>query len=321
MFPTFGKSKKTEEDDIPDNSEEVLDYQKKTSRGRLSLFPTFGKNKSERPSSSNDQPSDLEASIREYQKQTNRGRKSLFSGDAENYKNASESRRGSLFDSDLERYKQKTKRGRGSMFDPDVNLSSLPQSEQVQVLEQTSVADLLRALAVLETTAPGSTSADSTGILELLSQPQPGATRRRGSVRPDFVLPPIPTRTEPAETTESAGPRRRRVSGRGTAPQFTPTLATVMAGAELQTTATAARESRMNMLTQPPPPYSETADEPLQPKVRRYSPAPSGPGRSSGPVPRLFSRIRKESVASIEEGDSRRGSLTDVVIDNNKDNT
>ncbi|KAI8432069.1 hypothetical protein MSG28_004588 [Choristoneura fumiferana] len=322
LFPTFGKSKKNEDEDMPDNSEEVLDYQKKTSRGRLSLLPTFGKNRSERPSSSNDQPSDLEASIREYQKQTNHGRKSLFSDDAENYKKATEDGRGSLFDSELERYKQKTKRGRGSMFDPDVNLSSLPQSEQVQVLEQTSVADLLRALAVLETTAPGSSSAtDSTGILELLSQPQPAATRRRGSVRPDFVLPPIPTRPEPAETTESAGPRRRRISGRGNAPQFTPTLATVMAGAELQTTATAARESRMNMLTQPPPPYSETADEPLQPKVRRYSPAPPGPGRSSGPVPRLFSRIRKESVASIEEADSRRGSLTDVVIDNNKDDT
>ncbi|XP_061718218.1 uncharacterized protein LOC133525832 [Cydia pomonella] len=317
LFPTFGKSKKNDEEDvIPDNSEEVLDYKHKTSRGRLSLFPTFGKHKA---STSSEPTSDLEASIKEYQRRIGQGRASLFSGDNED----------DNFDSELENYKQKTKRGRGSMFDPDVNLSSLPETEQVEVLEQTSVADLLRALAMLETPDPGSStnSVEPTGILDLLTGggPPPASTRRRGSIRPEFTLPSIPDLPQrkhepPSEATESAGPRRRRVSGRGTAPQFTPTLATVVAGAELQTAANS-RENRMTMITQPPPPYSESVDETLQPKTRRYSPAPGGPGRSSGPVPRLFSRVRKESGTSIEEADSRRGSLTDVVIDNNKDNT
>ncbi|XP_049875320.1 uncharacterized protein LOC126373282 [Pectinophora gossypiella] len=346
LFPTFGKNKKTDEEAVmPESSDELENYKSKTKKGRLSLFPTFGKDR--KSSTSHEEPvSDLEASIRQFQAKNGRG--DMFSGDVQNYHNATESGRSSGFDEDLERYRNKTKRGRGSMFDPDVNLAALPQSQQVEVLEQTSVADLIRALAVLETAGQNPAGA---GLLDLMSQPplpKPAQTRRRGSIRPlDFVLPPIPSRIEnppskeetspttvdnpstkidmPHSTEDGAGPRRRRTSGRTAAAQFTPTLATVVAGAELQIpTATAARENRMSMLQQPPPTYSESMSEgePQVPRVRRYSPAPSDHSRpSTGPVPRLFSRIRKESSSTPEEGNSRRGSLTDVVIDNGKDQT
>lgn len=348
LFPTFGKSKKHDEESVmPEASEELDNYKSKTKRGRGSLFPTFGKDR--KSSSANDDVGDLEASIRQYQNQTKKGRGSLFTGD-------------SNFDADLESYKNKTKRGRGSLFDPDVHIENLPETQQVEVLEQTSVADLIRALTVLETAGQGPGSA-TPGLLELLtgatSAPvaAPPPSRRRGSIRPDFILPPIPVRkidstSSKAETSsklenlqtipdvapsilpttaENEGsatpemmPRRRRVSARASTPQFTPTLPTVTAGAELQiSTATAARQNRMSMI-QSPPPYSET-EEPPQPRVRRYSPAPGDHGRpSTGPVPRLFSRMRRDSPSntnSSEEGNSRTGNLTEVVIDNDKDQT
>lgn len=346
LFPTFGKSKKHDEESVmPESSEELDNYKSKTKRGRGSLFPTFGKDR--KNSSANDEVSDLEASIRQYQNQTKKGRGSLFTGD-------------SNFEADLESYKNKTKRGRGSLFDPNVNLEALPQKEQVEVLEHTSVADLLRALTVLETAGQG--QGHQPGLLELLagtSSPPiaaaPPPSRRRGSIRPDFVLPPIPIRkvdstpskgeispgklenlpTAPSvlpTTAEKEGnetpemqPRRRRVSARAAAPQFTPTLPTVTAGTELHiSTAAASRQNRMSMV-RPPPPYSETAEEPSQPRVRRYSPAPNDHNRpSTGPIPRLFSRIRRDSpsnMSSVEEGTTRRGSLTDVVIESGKDQT
>ncbi|XP_048483408.1 uncharacterized protein LOC105390907 [Plutella xylostella] len=316
LFPSFGKDRKNnsaEEDSPNDLAASIKEYQNKTKRGRGSLFPSFGKDRS-KSSSTEEEPSDLEASIKQYQKQSSRGRNSLFSGDIENYRNS-------------------TQRGRPSLFDPNLNMDNLEEDEKVEVLEQTSVADLLRALTVLEAVAPQQKrgSFDATSFLGLLAgeaaSPAPQPTRRRGSIRPDFAMPNLPSRLEPSE--EPAGPRRRRVSARAATPQFTPTLATVVAGAELQTTATAARENRMSMINHPPPPpYSEataTGDAETQgPRQRRFSPAPGNVGRANtGPVPRLFSRIRKESVNSIEEeaSTSRRGSLTDVVIDNNKDNT
>ncbi|XP_028166118.1 uncharacterized protein LOC114356923 [Ostrinia furnacalis] len=353
LFPTFGRSKKSDDEAMPESSDELVEYKKKTSHGRTSLFPTFGKDrktsaaeagpssdleasikqyqeqtkrgrkslfpsfgKDRKSSAAEDGPSDLEASIREYQNQTKRGRNSLFAGDIDKYRTSTAGGRGSLFDDELERYKNKTKRGRGSLFDPDVNMAELPEKEQVKVLEQTSVADLIRALAVLET-ASGST--EPAGLLDFITEPAPSNTRRRGSLRPDFVLPIVPRE----ETEEVVGPRRRRVSARAAAPHFAPTLQTVVAGAELQITAAAARENRMTMIA--PPPYSETdtnsGEEAQKPRVRRYSPAPGDPSRpSTGPVPRLFSRMRKES-GTPEEGSSRRNSLTDIVIDNNKDNT
>lgn len=347
LFPTFGKSKKHDEESVmPESSEELDNYKSKTKRGRGSLFPTFGKDR-KNSSSAHDDVGDLEASIKQYQNLTKKGRGSLFKGD-------------SNFEADLESYRNKTKHGRGSLFDPNINIEALPQNQQVEVLEHTSVADLLRALTVLETAGQGQGQGGATpGLLELLtgaSSPSvaaaPPSSRRRGSIRPDFVLPPIPARkvdskaeiysgklenipTAPSvvpTTAENEGsetpemqPRRRRVSARAAAPQFTPTLPTVMAGAELQiSTAAAARQNRMSMV-RPPPPYSETAEEPSQPRVRRYSPAPGDHNRpSTGPVPRLFSRIRRDSpnnTNSGEEGSSRRGSLTDVVIDNGKDQT
>ncbi|KAI5646211.1 ion channel domain-containing protein [Phthorimaea operculella] len=351
IFPKFDLSfsEDEEEDDTAKRykettkhtTDELEAYKNKTKKGRLSLFPTFGKDKERKKSSGHEEISDLEASIRQFQLQNSQGRGSLLPEDNDSQ------------DSDLERYKNKTKRGRGSLFDPDVNIAELPQSQQVEVLEQTSVADLLRALALLETTGQGQASASPSSLLELLGQSAPAPTpaqlgRRRGSIRPaDFVLPPIPTRiekpqskpdstpTSPVESTtpkfdgtqsedSSAGPRRRRTSGRLNAAQFTPTLATVVAGAELHIpTATAARESRMTMLQQPPPPYSETPEEPHTPKARRYSPAPMDHSRpSTGPVPRLFSRLRKESSINVpDEESSRRGSLTDIVIDSGKDQT
>ncbi|XP_053608919.1 uncharacterized protein Ork1 [Plodia interpunctella] len=330
LFPTFGKSKKHDEEPMPESSDELVDYKNKTRHGRGSLFPSFGK---DRKISSPDEgagTSDLEASIREYQKRTKKGRNSLFAGDLDRYKDSTQGGRGSGFDKDLENYKNRTKRGRGSLFDPDVNISKMSESEQVEALEHTSVADLLRALAVLET-AQGPSSATPASLLNLISEQSIPQTKRRGSIRPDFTIPSLPTRlaqeanpgTVVQETEDTAGPRRRRISARATAPHFTPTLATVVAGAELQLTAAAARENRMSMLAHPPPPYAETVnvnEEGLQkPRVRRYSPAPQDPGKSSGPVPRLFSR-RKES-GSTEDDSGRRGSLTDVVIDNNKDNT
>lgn len=348
LFPTFGKSKKHDEESVmPESSEELDNYKSKTKRGRGSLFPTFGKER--KSSSAHDEVGDLEASIRQYQNQTKKGRGSLFTGD-------------SNFDADLESYKNKTKRGRGSLFDPDVHIENLPETQQVEVLEQTSVADLLRALTVLETAGQGHGGA-TPGLLDLLAGATaspvaaPPPTRRRGSIRPDFILPPIPARKVDATpskaetsskienlqtipdvapsilstTTENEGsatpemqPRRRRVSARASTPQFTPTLPTVTAGTELQiSTATAARQNRMSMV-QPPPPYSET-EEPLQPRVRRYSPAPGDHSRpSTGPVPRLFSRMRRDgpnNTNSGDEGSSRKGSLTEVVIDNGKDQT
>ncbi|XP_072937420.1 uncharacterized protein Ork1 [Epargyreus clarus] len=316
LFPTFGRSKKSDDETMPESSDELVEYKEKTKRGRRSLFPSFGKER--KTSSPEESTSDLEASIRQYQNQTNMGRNSLFAGDIENYRNATEGGRGSLFSNELENYKRMTSRGRRSLFDPDVNISNLPESEQVEVLENTSVADLLRALAMLETANTYSND-DAPGLLDFVSDPTNANNRRRGSVRPDFSLPPIPSRSD---TEEASGPRRRRVSVRAAAPQFTPTLATVVAGAELQITASAARENRMTMLSQPPPPYSESIsdDEPQQPRVRRYSPAPTSTGSTStGPVPRLFSRMRKESASSTEDT-SRRGSLTDIVIDS-KDKT
>ncbi|XP_060804233.1 uncharacterized protein LOC106136478 [Amyelois transitella] len=331
LFPTFGKSKKQDDEPMPESSDELVDYKNKTRRGRGSLFPSFGK---ERKVSSPDEgtpTSDLEASIREYHKQTKKGRNSFFAGDLDRYKESTQGGRGSGFDKDLENYKKRTKRGRGSLFDPDVNISKMSETEQVEALEQTSVADLLRALAVLET-AQGPSSASPASLLNLISEQSAPQTKRRGSIRPDFTLPPMPVprpsqESAPApvihENEDTAGPRRRRISARAAAPHFTPTLATVVAGAELQLTATAARENRMSMLAHPPPSYTETVnvnEEGLQkPRVRRYSPAPGDPGKSTGPVPRLFSR-RKDS-GSTEDESGRRSSLTDVVIDNNKDKT
>ncbi|XP_038212533.1 open rectifier potassium channel protein 1 [Zerene cesonia] len=287
LFPSFGKSKKNDEEHLPESSDELVNYKEKTKHGRSSLFPSFGK--SRKISSPEECSSDLESSIRQYQNQTKRGRKSCFAGDASSYM-------GNQFASDLENYRNRTKRGRPSLFDPDVNISTLPENEQVEVLENTSVADLLRALAVLETANTQSTI-------------ESGDPRRRGSLRPDYNLSTISNR----DFEEQVGPRRRRVSARLAAPQFTPTLATVVAGAELQITAATQRENRMTMLTHPPPPYSETED--YQPRARRYSPAPSE--SRSGPIPRMYSRSRKES----HEEPSRRGSLTDIVIDTNKDKT
>lgn len=307
LFPTFGKSKKHDDDEVlPESSDELVDYKNKTKRGRSSLFPSFGKER-KNSSPTNSAVGDLEASIRQFNR-TKRGRNSA--DDLESYRNATQNGRGS-FSSELENYRNKTSRGRPSLFDPDINISALPESEQVEVLEHTSVADLLRALAVLET-ATGPDDTEPPGLMDLIRP-----TGRRGSIRPDFSIP-----TSPKEE-ETPGPRRRRISVRAAAPQFTPTLATVVAGAELQITATAARENRMSMLTQPPPPYTETETEEPKPRQRRYSPAPNDNRPSTGPVPRYFSKMRKESAnnSNIEEGDSRRNSLTDVVIDSMKDNT
>ncbi|XP_014369741.2 open rectifier potassium channel protein 1 [Papilio machaon] len=311
LFPTFGKSKKDDDDTLPESSDELVNYKEKTRRGRSSLFPTFGKDR--KTSSPCGSTSDLETSIRQYQDQTKKGRNSLFAGDIQNYRNATEGGRRSLFSGDIDEYRNMTRRGRPSLFDPDVDLSTLSESAQVEVLEQTSVADLLRALAALETASQVANNTIGTdGVSDN------GQNRRRGSLRPDFCLPPLPSRFETEDVT---GPRRRRVSARAAAPQFTPTLATVVAGAELQITAKAARENRMSMLNQPPPPYTEsTQEEPQQPRTRRYSPAPTDLSRSSGPVPRLFSRIRKESTSSPESS-SRRGSLTDIVIDSGSSST
>lgn len=313
LFPTFGRSKKNDDDVMPESSDELVDYKKKTRSGRNSLFPSFGA--SRKNSSPNVVSGDLEASIKQFNRQKRLGRNLSLEETGE-------------FSGDLERYRNKTKHGRKSLFDPDVNITNLPESEQVEVLENTSVADLLRALAVLETAAGSST--DPPGLLDFITEPSAVTSRRRGSIRPDFSIPTPPSRDSlednKSRRADDSGPRRRRVSARAAAPQFTPTLATVVAGAELQIpTATSARESRMSMLQQPPPPYSETAseEETSKPRTRRYSPAPADAGRSStGPVPRLFSRMRRES-ASPEEGDSRRCSLTDVVVDNlkDKDNT
>lgn len=309
LLPTFGRSKKSDDDTLPESSDELVNYKEKTRHGRRSLFPSFGKSrKISTPEQSN---SDLETSIRQYQNQTKKGRSSLFVGDVQNYRQATEGRRGSLFSTELDNYRNKTSRGRPSLFDPDLNLSNLPESEQVEVLENTSVADLLRALAVIDTVT--NQNMDEQGTSESSQN-----IRRRGSVKPDFHLPQVPTRNDVEEAT---GPRRRRISVRAAVPQFTPTLATVVAGAELQITAAAQRENRMSMLMQPPPPYSETASETPSPRVRRYSPAPVDSSRSgTAPVARLFSRMRKESSSAADDS-SRRNSLTDIVIDSNKDNT
>ncbi|KAM3961967.1 open rectifier K[+] channel 1 [Aphomia sociella] len=319
LFPTFGRSRKQDDDSMPESSDELVDYKDKTRRGRGSLFPTFGKDR--KISTPEESVSDLEASIKQYQNQTKRGRNSLFAGDIENYRNSTQGGRKSLFSSELENYRNKTKRGRPSLFDPNVNISTLPESEQVEVLENTSVADLLRALATIETARGDSDLTSPAGLLDLINEQTSTPTRRRGSLRPDFAFPTSPSKEEVEEAT---GPRRRRISARAAAPHFTPTLATVVAGAELQITAAAARENRMSMLTQPPPPYSETEtstdDGPQKPRVRRYSPAPGDPGRSTAPVQRLYSRMRNQST-SADDGDSQ-SILTDVVIDNNlKDNT
>lgn len=319
LFPTFGKSKKNVDDEVlPESSDELVDYKTKTRQGRKSLFPSFGKDR--KGSSPNESTSggDIEASIRQYRDHINRGRNSCIEGDLQNYRNATEGGRGSSTSIDLENYRNRTRRGRPSLFDPDVNINSLPESEQLEVLENTSVADLLRAVAVLETaTESGGKFGEPPGLMTLITNTMP--TQRRGSIRPDFS---IPSREN---IDEASGPRRRRVSARAAAPQFMPTLATVVAGSELQITAQAARENRMSMLSQPPPPYSEMpTEEEQKPRVRRYSPAPQIPDSSrssTAPVSRLFSRIRKESIPNIEESDSRRSSLTDVVIENMKDNT
>ncbi|XP_068631489.1 uncharacterized protein Ork1 [Battus philenor] len=308
LFPSFGKSKKEDDDTLPESSDELVNYKDKTRHGRSSLFPSFGKDR--KNSSPSESTSDLEASIRQYQNQTKKGRSSLFAGDIQNYRRATEGGRRSLISSELDDYRNTTRRGRPSLFDPDVDLSSLSESAQVEVLEQTSVADLLRALAAIETASQVANNTFGSVGTSDYSQ-----GRRRGSLRPDESVSSLASRSEQEEVT---GPRRRRISARAIAPQFTPTLATVVAGAELQITATAARENRMTMLNQPPPPYSENTpqEEPQQPRVRRYSPAPTDLSRSTGPVPRLFSRIRKESGSSPESS-SRRGSLTDIVIDSN----
>ncbi|CAH0726902.1 unnamed protein product, partial [Brenthis ino] len=307
LLPTFGRSKKSDDDTMPESSDELVNYKEKTRHGRRSLFPSFGN--SRKISTPEQCSSDLEASIKQYQNETKKGRNSLFAGDIHNYRQSTEGGRGNLFSSELDNYRNRTSRGRPSLFDPDVNLSNLPESEQVEVLENTSVADLLRALAVIDTV--NSHSSDD------LSMSDPSNSRRRGSIRNDFNLPPLPSR----DSDDASGPRRRRISTRTAAPQFTPTLATVVAGAELQITAAAQRENRMTMLNQPPPPYSESSADPQPPRTRRYSPAPIDSSRSvTAPVPRLFSRIRKESTSTVGEN-SRRNSLTDVVIDNNKDNT
>lgn len=312
LLPTFGRSKKSDDETMPESSDELVHYKDKTRHGRSSLFPSFGK--SRKISTPESCTSDLEASIKQYQNQTKLGRSSLFAGDANSFRQ-DEGGRGNLFSSELDNYRNRTRHGRPSLFDPDVNISTLPESEQVEVLENTSVADLLRALAVIDT-VNGQSITDEPSPLDQSS------SRRRGSIRPDYNLPSVPIR---GDLEESSGPRRRRVSVRAAAPQFTPTLATVVAGAELQITAAAQRENRMTMLMQPPPPYSESAGEVQTPRARRYSPAPvvAESSRSgTAPVTRLFTRMRKESASAIEEG-SRRSSLTDIVIDNNKekDNT
>ncbi|CAH2090222.1 unnamed protein product [Euphydryas editha] len=309
LLPTFGKSKKNDDETLPESSDELVNYKEKTRHGRRSLFPSFGK--SRKVSTPEQSSSDLESSIKQYQNQTKKGRSSLFAGDVKNYRQDTDGGHGSLFSSELDNYKNRTSRGRPSLFDPDLNLSNLPESEQVEVLENTSVADLLRALAVIDTvTNQNSEEQDASENFQ--------NTRRRGSVKPDFNLPQIPNRNDFEEAT---GPRRRRVSARAAVPQFTPTLATVVAGAELQITAAAQRENRMSMLIQPPPPYSETASETPPPRARRYSPAPVDTSRSgTAPVTRLYSRIRKESSSTADDN-SRRNSLTDIVIDNNKDKT
>ncbi|KAG6465796.1 hypothetical protein O3G_MSEX015397 [Manduca sexta] len=319
LFPSFGKTKKNDDDVMPESSDELVDYKNNTRRGRSSLFPSFGKER--KNSSPVGGSSDLESTIRQYQNQSRQGRNSLIDFNDEEARNVDDSRRGSLFSNDLENYKNRTKRGRRSLFDPDVNIANLPEDEQVEVLENTSVADLLRALAVLETAAQpyGSGTGEAPGLLDWITDPT--SSRTRNSQKQDYSVPSPPSRDA---NEDSSGPRRRRVSARAAAPQFTPTLATVVAGTELQITAKAARENRMTMLSQPPPPYSETPseEEPQKPRVRRYSPAPTDPGKSTGPVPRLFSRMRKESAINIEEGgDSRRSSLTDIVIDSFKDKT
>ena len=303
LLPTFGRSKKSDDDTMPESSDELVNYKEKTRHGRRSLFPSFGN--SRKVSTPEQSSSDLEASIKQYQNKTKMGRSSLFAGDVKSYRQSAENEDDNVFVSELDNYRNRTNRGRPSLFDPDVNLSNLPESEQVEVLENTSVADLLRALAVIDTV----TQSD-----DLLSDSN--SSRRRGSIRNDFNIPPLNRDME-----EGIGPRRRRISTRTAAQQFTPTLATVVAGAELQITAAAQRENRMTMLNQPPPPYSESAES--QPvRTRRYSPAPVDSSRSvTAPVPRLYSRMRKDSSTSNVGESSRRNSLTDIVIDNNKDKT
>ncbi|KAJ0176217.1 hypothetical protein K1T71_008391 [Dendrolimus kikuchii] len=319
LFPTFGKSSKKSDDDdvVPESSDELVDYKNKTQYGRSSLFSTFGKDRnSYYPQNSS---SDLESSIRQYQNQSQLGRNSIFERDLQNYRNSTAGGRDSAVSNDLENFRSRSGRRRPSLFDPDLNITSLPEAEQVDILENTSVADLLRALAVLETVGANGPG-EPPGILDLIRNPNAVAAARRGSLRPDLAS----TSLNRDSQEDSTSTRRRRVSVRASAPQFTPTLATVVAGAELQITATAARENRMSMLSQPPPPYTETAtDEDNQkPRTRRYSPAPSDPNRpSTGPVPRLYSRIRKESGSNSDQVNSRRNSLTDVVIDNFKDKT
>ncbi|XP_032517887.2 uncharacterized protein LOC116770507 [Danaus plexippus] len=304
LFPTFGKSRQSDDDTMPESSDELVNYKEKTRHGRSSLFPSFGK--SRKISTPERGTSDLESSIKQYQNQTKKGRSSCFAGDIQNYRRSTEGSNNGLFSSELDNYRNRTRRGRPSLFDPDVNLTNLPESEQVEVLENTSVADLLRALAVLDTVNKAGTS--DVGPDELLNN------TRRISTKPDFNSSSMLTK----EPEEASGPRRRRISVRAAAPQFTPTLATVVAGAELQITAAAQRENRMTMLTQPPPPYTESAEVQM-PRTRRFSPAPVENSRSGlAPVPRLFSRIRKESNAPSEDN-SRRNSLTDIVIDSPKE--
>ncbi|XP_041981146.1 uncharacterized protein LOC121734622 [Aricia agestis] len=307
LFPTFGKSKKTDDENIPESSDELVDYKDRTRQGRGSMFPSFGNS---RKTSSPEYPSNnLEASIKQYHEKTKKGRNSLFAGDIDSYKQSTSGGRGSLFSNDLENYRNRTRHGRPSLFDPDINLSNLPENEQVEVLENTSVADLIRALAVLETASAQTSPLETAGL-----SPEP---RRRDSIRPEI------SHTTRSDIDEMIGPRRRRISVRQAAPQFTPTLATVVAGAELQITAAAQRENRMTMLNQPPPPYTESAEagSSSSPRARKYSPAPVDLSKSSSaPIPRLFSRIRKDS-ASVSEESSRRNSLTDIVIESNKDKT
>ncbi|XP_023954175.1 uncharacterized protein LOC112057847 isoform X1 [Bicyclus anynana] len=309
LLPTFGRSKKSDDETMPESSDELVNYKEKTRHGRSSLFPSFGK--SRKISTPEPCTSDLEASIKQYQNQTKMGRSSLFAGDVNSFRQATEVGRGNVFSSELDNYRNRTRHGRPSLFDPDINIANLPESEQVEVLENTSVADLLRALAVIDTVS-GESNSDGPSSLDTPS------SRRRSSIRPELNLPPIPGR---GDFEEISGPRRRRISVRAAAPQFTPTLATVVAGAELQITAAAQRENRMSMLMQAPPPYSESANEVHTPRTRRYSPAPAIAESSrsgTAPVTRLFTRMRKESASANEEG-SRRNSLTDIVIDNNKE--
>lgn len=329
IFPTFdfGGSKDDDEEDDTIDEDEVRKYQSRTQRGRLSLFPTFGKSKKSAPEPE-DTVDEMSEELQSYQNKTRKGRGSLFPTFGKARKSSISEDGPSDLEASIKQYQNQTKRGRGSHFSSD---SQDKEDEETEVLEQTSVADLLRALAVLESANPHAKrgSIDTSGLLSALTGDLPSAgppaTRRRGSIHPDFAIPSIPSFVNKSESDEGGGTRRRRVSARAAAPQFTPTLATVVAGAELQTTAAAAREYRMNLLSGATPEDGDETEvaEPAPGRTRRFSPAPPAGTRSTtAPVSRRFSRIRKESVASIEEeSDSRRGSLTDIVIDNNKDNT